>query len=179
VNEHDHLPESQRALAMHIDKRIAALGHHLEHELEEAVRQILAGINPQRPAVGIRATIGGSMDITLDVDVTGETVSAQFVDDKGDVTPTGPNGPDGTPATIGYASSDPTVATVDASGALSFLKAGTATITATANDSTGTPVAGFATGTANITLTPGAATGLEVSVNSAPPVPAPSGSRRR
>lgn len=120
------------------------------------------------------------MDITLSVDVAGETVSAQFVDDKGDVTPTGPNGPDGAPATIGYTSSDPTVATVDAtSGALGFLKAGTASITATANDSTGAPVAGFGTGTANLTLTPGAAAGIEVSVDSAPPVPAPSGKHGR
>ncbi len=114
------------------------------------------------------------MDITLDVDVTGEKVVAQFVDDKGDVTTIGPNGPDGVPATIGYTSSDETVLTVDSSGSLSFLRAGTVTVTATANDSTGAPVADFATGTVNITLTPGAATGLQVSVEGvegAPPVP--------
>lgn len=143
-------------------------------ELQAEVQQLIAGNNPAHPATGIRTTIGGkTMDISLDVDVKGETVSAVFVDDKGDTGATPPAGPDGTAATIGFASSDPTVVTVDATGNLSFVKAGTATLTAQANDATGTAIAGFPTGTVNLTLTPGAAAGLQVSVQGAPPVPAP------
>lgn len=140
-----------------------------------ALVQQIAGDAPPRPAVGIRTTLKGEhiMDLTLDVDVTGETVTAVFVDDKGDTGATPPAGPDGTPATIGFTSSDDTVVTVDTAGNLSFLRAGTATLTATAVDSTGTPIAGFPTGSVNLTLTPGVAAGLQVSVQGAPPVPAP------
>lgn len=113
-------------------------------------------------------------DVSLSVDVTGEVAAAQFVDDKGDTGATPPNGPDGAASTIQYSSSDPSVVTVDpSSGALSFLKAGSAQITATAVDSAGTPIANFPTASANLTLTPGAAVGLQVSVEGAPPVPAP------
>jgi len=141
--------------------------------------EILFRLPRPRPAVGLEVTLTNTGDtmtdtntVTLDVDVTGEQLVAQYVDDRGDVTTTGPAGPDGVPATIGYASSDTTVVTVDATGSLSFLQAGTVVLTATANDSSGAPVAGFSA-SVNLVLTPGVATALEVSVEGAPPVPAP------
>lgn len=102
--------------------------------------------------------------VSLSVDAQNEKAVAQFVDDKGDITQTGPNGPDGQPATIAYASSDPTVLDVAQDGSLTLNKAGTATVTATAVDDTGAPIAGFAAASVDVELTPGAAAGLEVNV---------------
>jgi hypothetical protein len=157
-----------------VDDQLHALV--LEQSRESALLdRILARLPRPRPAVGIAVVLkprGEDMDITLDVDVTGERVVGQFVDDKGDVTPTGPNGPDGVPAVISYDSSDTTVVTTSSAGDLSFLKAGSAVLTATALDTSGAAVPGF-TGSVNLTLTPGVAAALQVSVEGAPPVPAP------
>lgn len=129
---------------------------------------------PPAPAVGIRIHLGGNSvtTTTVSVDVTNELVVANWIDDKGDVT-TAPNGPDGNPASIAYSSSDESVVTVDSAGNLVFLAVGTATLTASPVDSTGAPLDGFTAATADLVITPGAAVGLEVSVEGAPPVPAP------
>jgi len=113
---------------------------------------------------------------TLSVDVANEEVAASWVDDKGEATDQIPAG-----ATIAFASSAPTIVSVgtavaDATGAkapLSFLLAGTADVTATAIDATGAALPGFTAGTTNLVLTPGAAASLQVSVDAAPAVAAP------
>lgn len=134
--------------------------------------------HPPGPAVGLRLTIQEEpmASTTLSVDVTNEEVAAEWVDDKNEATSDIPAG-----ATIAFTSSDVTIVTVgavvaSATGAtapLSFLLAGTVTLTATADDSTGAPLAGFTPGTTDLVLTAGAAAGLEVSVDQAPAVAAP------
>jgi len=163
----------------HTEHLISAMEGRLERFITSTVGQAtadilaaIAAIQPPRPgqAMGLRLRIGDSpmADVTLDVDVTGETVKTQYVDDRGDVTTKVP----ANIAAVTYTSSDPAVVTVDGSGALSFLKAGTATLTADAVDATGAKVTGFEA-SANLTLTPGTATALQVAVEGAAPVPAP------
>jgi hypothetical protein len=169
-SRHEHVE-----LARHIDRRLNELDRHLTHQIHRAVDTILAGSSPvPHPAVGFAVAIGGSdMDITFDVDVVNKRIVANWLDDKGDITPTPPNGPDGQPGSFSYASSDPTVSAVDASGSLTFLKAGSVVWTVSAVDSAGTPLPGFGDQPINATLTPGTATAFEVAVEDGPPVPIP------
>jgi hypothetical protein len=156
--------------------RIALAEERLAEQIESAIQRILAGITPAHPATGIRLTYKGEpvADLTLDVDVQGEKIVGQFTDDKGDVTDRGPAGPDGVAGTIAYMSSDPAIVTVDATtGALTFNKAGQVVLTAEARDDLGNTIANFPTAVVNLSITPGVATGLSVSVQGAEPVPVP------
>jgi len=154
--------------------------HHLEEvittALAKATAEILAAIAASqapttRPAVGLTVSIGGPRmaNVTMSVDVAGEKVTAHYVDRLGEPTTDVPANID----RLAYTSSDPAVVTVDeASGALTFNRAGDAVLTADSLDSSGAKVPGFEKGI-NLTLTPGTATGLDVSVEGAEPVPAP------
>lgn len=142
--------------------------------VEEAAGRVIAAVQHRpRPAAALRLRIGGATmpdPVTVNVDVQGESASAVFVDVQGEPTTDAPAG-----AAIAYASSDPGVVSVDAAtGALSFLKAGSAAITATAVDPGGAPLPGIAQGRADLTIVPGPAVALQVSVvEAAPPLPAP------
>lgn len=134
----------------------------------EMLARLLSGHEHlSKPARGLRLYIGEQpmAATTLDVDVTNKVLVVAYEDDKGDVTPTGPDG-----ATLSFTSSDPSVTTVDATGALTFNKAGSATYTVDAVDATGTPIPGFEAAV-DIVLTPGAASQLMASIGDGAPVP--------
>jgi hypothetical protein len=169
------LPLRHRALARF-------LLTHLRAEIQQGVRQILDALPssaPPGPAVGLRAEITGGSTMSaveMSVDATGKVLNVTLTDDKGDATTLTPNGPDGAPATISRSSSDSSIATVDpGSGALTYLKSGVVTLSASLVDSTGTPLDGFDPATVELTLDPGTATTLMASVDDAPPVEVPVG----
>lgn len=163
----------------HADSMAAILPHL--SAITVALQRILNAVAGYGPAVAIQLQVGGSAmgDVTLSVDVQGEKVHADWVDDKGDLTTDYPAG-----AAIAFTSSNGDIvevgpAVVDAAKSgcdapLTFKKSGFVTLSAAALDDKNLPLPGFAVATVNLTVTPGPAAGLLVSVAGETPQPAPS-----
>jgi hypothetical protein len=114
-------------------------------KLEGPIEIVLVQPKPEnRPAVATRLILGGTMPAgSITVDTTNETVTLQFVDDKGDAT----DAPAG--SAISFQTSDPNVATVAADpnnqlqGNITPVGVGTVQVSAVvtgANDPSGNPL---------------------------------------
>jgi hypothetical protein len=125
----------------------------------------------QLPATSAVLRIGGTMPGQITVDTTNETVTLEWVDDKGDTNAVAPTSPDGSPVVVTFTSDNDAVATVvaDASsplqGDITPVAEGSANIGATIADDQGNPVlepdgvTPFSVASVAVTVGPGAAVG--------------------
>lgn len=151
----------------------------LAAQIDSGISEILDAIlgPPSPPAVSARLTLVNNqgesepMPSVINVDTLGEKLVLEFTDRTGEVTPDVPFQVDGvTPAIITYGTSDEAVATIDSSGSITPVGAGTVALSVDIANADGSPVleadgvTPFNPAPVSVEVDPGAAVGARIAV---------------